>query len=75
MPAQQPTVEPVVGSDYGLLRELGGQDVTGTVSPEWWMVMKLIHGEYLPCRRFAAKVDALDYVTTQVRALKARGRK
>ncbi len=75
MSSPQSGIEKIHGSDYGLLRELGGPDVTGTASEEWWMVLRLIGGEYLPARRFAVKADAMDYVTTMVRALKARGRK
>ena len=75
MPAQQPLVEPIHGSDYGLQFEGSGVDPSDGAAGDFWLVVKKIAGEWCALRRYQDKTSALDYVTTQVRALKARGRK
>ncbi len=52
MSTAQPQIEKIHGSDYGVMREGGGRDVTGTVSESWFLVMKKVSGEYMPAPPF-----------------------
>ena len=75
MPGQQPVVEPIHNSDYGVMREGEGHDPTDGSFSEWFLVMKKVSGEYMPMRRFAHKDDALGYIQTQLKAARGRGRR
>ncbi len=74
MPGQQ-QIEKIHNSEYGVMREGEGHDPTDGSFSEWFLVMKKVSGEYMPMRRFAHKDDAMQYIQTQLKALRGRGRK
>ncbi len=74
LPAQQPAVEPIHGSDYGLQFEGSGADPTDGLQGDFWLVLKQINGEWCALRRYRSKADCQEYISTQLKALRGRGR-
>ena len=75
-PVPQSGIEKIHGSDYGLQFE-GADciDPTDGLRGDFWLVMKKIGGEWCALRRFAAKSDCQEYISTQLKAARGRGRR
>lgn len=57
------------GSDYALRHDGPGADpVDGRHPDAWVMVLRLVDGDYAPCRRFPTAKDATAYVAAQNRS-------
>ena len=61
------------GSPFALRHDGAGHcPVDNTFSEAWVTLLKMFGDEYLAIRRFPDHQAALDYVATQVRAIRAR---